>query len=96
MAEKEPIRQKGNIWLGSDFFNLKKQAMFVSSCVHSSRKDTQGSRNSYRIEINVITKYLGEAKLGWFTGVPFLQDKQYHKISVLSTLECEHITDSIP
>lgn len=70
--------------------------MFVSSCVHSLRKNTQGSRNTYTTDINVITKYSGEAKLGWFTGVPFLQDKQYHKISVLHSLECEPINDSIP
>lgn len=82
--------------IGKWLFYLRKQAVFVSSCVHSLKKNTQSSRNTYRADINVITKYLGETKLGWFTGVPFLQGKQYHKTSVLPTLECEHITDSIP
>lgn len=69
--------------------------MFVSSCDHSLSKTTQRSRNTSTTDINVITKYLGEAKLGWFRGVPFLQGKHY-KSSVLFPLECEHKTDSIP
>lgn len=36
--------------------------------------------------MHVITKYLAEGNARQFPGLPFLQDKHYHKNSALPTL----------
>lgn len=55
-------------------------------------------RNTFSTDLNVITKYLGEAiNAQLLPGLPCLWDKHcYYKHSVLRTVKCEHVTDFIP
>lgn len=78
--------QKGNIWLGRDFFTSKnKQCLSAAVFVPWGKTDRIPS-NAFSTDLNVITDYLGRAVNAWlFPGLPCLQDKHYHKNSVLCT-----------
>lgn len=70
MVDKVPVKQRGNIWLGSDFSNSKNKQCLSAAVFISWGKTERIPRNTFTTDMNVITK-LGEAMLGYSQGFPF-------------------------